>query len=150
MIKALASVLEPYPGRSAFRNLGARVLVGQSSMRSASHMFLGWFRAGRPAFDFYVRQPQDIEFAVNLAALDSMLPGLPPTPSIALGQPRMPTLRRVTPWQSAATSALVTCSTRRLRFATSYAKPNERHHVALKKAVAGGNVRAEPDAAVER
>jgi uncharacterized protein (DUF2252 family) len=36
-----SSVLEPYAGKSAYRNQGERVVVGQRLMQSASDMFLG-------------------------------------------------------------------------------------------------------------
>ncbi len=67
--EARASVLEPYAGKSAYRNHAQRVVVGQRLMQSASDMFLGWSDTGNPSFDFYVRQLRDMKTSVNLDAL---------------------------------------------------------------------------------
>jgi uncharacterized protein (DUF2252 family) len=60
--EAEESVLEPYVGRSRFKNHGRRVVEGQRLMQAASDIFLGWCPAvgvdGR-ARDFYVRQLWD-------------------------------------------------------------------------------------------
>jgi len=53
--QARPSVLEPYAGKSAYRNQGERVVVGQRLMQSASDMFLGWASIGKPPVDFYFR-----------------------------------------------------------------------------------------------
>ncbi|HVM78669.1 MAG TPA: DUF2252 domain-containing protein [Stellaceae bacterium] len=56
--EAVASVLEPYAGKSAHGHHGQRVVVGQRMMQPASDVFLGWVTApnGR---QFYVRQLRD-------------------------------------------------------------------------------------------
>jgi uncharacterized protein (DUF2252 family) len=60
--EAEESVLEPYVGRSRFKNHGRRVVEGQRLMQAASDIFLGWCPAvgvdGRER-DFYVRQLWD-------------------------------------------------------------------------------------------
>ena len=67
--QARSSVLEPYAGRSIYRNQGERVVVGQRLMQSASDMFLGWSRIGKPPVDFYFRQLRDMKVTVNLDTL---------------------------------------------------------------------------------
>ena len=67
--QARRSVLEPYAGRSAYRNQGERVVVGQRLMQSASDFFLGWSRIGKPPIDFYFRQLRDMKVSVNLDTL---------------------------------------------------------------------------------
>ena len=67
--QARPSVLEPYAGKSAYRNQGERVVVGQRLMQSASDMFLGWARIGKPSLDFYFRQLRDMKVSVNLDTL---------------------------------------------------------------------------------
>jgi uncharacterized protein (DUF2252 family) len=57
--EARASVLEPYAGRSRYRNHGERVVEGQRLMQSASDIFLGWSRISDLRADFYVRQLRD-------------------------------------------------------------------------------------------
>jgi hypothetical protein len=56
--EAVASVLDPYAGKSAYRHQGQRVVMGQRLMQPASDIFLGWATApnGR---QFYVRQLHD-------------------------------------------------------------------------------------------
>jgi uncharacterized protein (DUF2252 family) len=75
--EAQASVLEPYLGKSAYKNHGERVVVGQRLMQATSDIFLGWIRAkpqdtldgvGR---DFYMRQLWDWKTSVDL---DTILP----------------------------------------------------------------------------
>jgi uncharacterized protein (DUF2252 family) len=58
--EARASVLEPYAGKSIFRNHGQRVVSGYRLMQSASDIFLGW-AAGRGGRHFYVRQLKDVK-----------------------------------------------------------------------------------------
>ena len=60
--EADASVLEPFAGRSVFKNHGQRVVEGQRLMQASSDIFLGWIRAtGVDGVDrdFYVRQLWD-------------------------------------------------------------------------------------------
>jgi uncharacterized protein (DUF2252 family) len=58
--EARASVLEPYAGKSTYRNHGQRIVAGCRLMQSASDIFLGWTRreGGR---DFYIRQLKDMK-----------------------------------------------------------------------------------------
>ena len=60
--EAEPSVLEPYVGRSRYRNHGQRVVQGQRLMQATSDILLGWVHTtgidGRPR-DFYVRQLWD-------------------------------------------------------------------------------------------
>jgi len=70
--EAEASVLEPYAGKSHFRNHGRRVVEGQRLMQAASDSFLGWCPAvgidGRER-DFYVRQLWDWKRSVDTETL---------------------------------------------------------------------------------
>jgi len=40
--EAAASMLEPYAGKSGYKNHGERVGVGQRSMQAAGYILLGW------------------------------------------------------------------------------------------------------------
>ncbi|HTY15985.1 MAG TPA: DUF2252 domain-containing protein [Methanoregulaceae archaeon] len=62
--QAMASVLEPYAGKSEFKNHGERVVAGQRSMQSASDMLLGW--AIGKKYHFYFRQLRDMKFSVDI------------------------------------------------------------------------------------
>jgi uncharacterized protein (DUF2252 family) len=68
--EARASVLEPYSGRSPYRNHGERVVEGQRLMQAASDMFLGWSTDPSLRVDFYVRQLRDCKTAANVDAMD--------------------------------------------------------------------------------
>jgi uncharacterized protein (DUF2252 family) len=67
--EATRSVLEPFVGKSEFRNQGRRVVEGQRLMQAASDILLGWLRTtaidGRPR-DFYVRQLWDWKASVDV------------------------------------------------------------------------------------
>jgi len=56
--EARVSVMEPYIGKSKYKNRGQRVVVGQRIMQSASDMFLGWTE-GAAGRHFYIRQLRD-------------------------------------------------------------------------------------------
>jgi uncharacterized protein (DUF2252 family) len=72
--EAEASVLEPFLGKSRFRNHGHRVVDGQQLMQATSDPMLGWIqvkdRVGIER-DFYVRQRWD---AKGSALIDAMKP----------------------------------------------------------------------------
>jgi uncharacterized protein (DUF2252 family) len=61
--EARTSVLEPYAGKSVFRNHGQRVVTGYRLMQSASDIFLGWV-IGPGGRHFYVRQLKDVKINV--------------------------------------------------------------------------------------
>jgi uncharacterized protein (DUF2252 family) len=70
--EAEASVLEPYAGKSRYKNHGARVVQGQWLMQAASDILLGWLPAvgidGRPR-DFYVRQLWDWKRSADVESM---------------------------------------------------------------------------------
>jgi len=68
--EAVASVLEPYAGKSAHAHHGQRVVVGQRLMQPASDVFLGWVTApnGR---QFYVRQLRDAKIKPLIETWDA-------------------------------------------------------------------------------
>jgi uncharacterized protein (DUF2252 family) len=69
--EAVRSVLEPYAGKSAYRNQGQRVVVGQRLMQSSSDIFLGWVR-GRRGHDFYVRQLRDMKMSMPVEGFSAV------------------------------------------------------------------------------
>jgi uncharacterized protein (DUF2252 family) len=77
--EAEASVLEPYVGRSAYRNHGRRVVEGQRFMQSASDIFLGWDHFANPdgdTRDFYVRQMWDGKFSPQIEVMEPEVLGV--------------------------------------------------------------------------
>jgi uncharacterized protein (DUF2252 family) len=75
MKEAEESVLEEHVGKSAYKNHGQRVVVGQRMMQAASDIFLGWIhvKAGLDgvARDFYGRQLKDWK---GSAEIEQMIP----------------------------------------------------------------------------
>ena len=72
MKEAEASVLEPFLGKSAFRNHGQRVVEGQRLMQAASDTMLGWIHATGSdgvARDFYLRQLWDSKGSARVEAM---------------------------------------------------------------------------------
>jgi uncharacterized protein (DUF2252 family) len=68
--EARASVLEPYAGRSRYRNHGERVVEGQRLMQAASDIFLGWSTDPVLRVHFYARQLRDCKTAANIDTMD--------------------------------------------------------------------------------
>ena len=66
--EALRSVLEPYAGRSRYRNHAERVVTGQRMLQSASDVFLGWTQDvdGR---SYYFRQLRDMKMKIDLTSM---------------------------------------------------------------------------------
>jgi uncharacterized protein (DUF2252 family) len=62
--EATASVLEPYVGRSRYRQHGERVVQGQRLMQAASDIYLGWTRGREESRNFYWRQLRDMKGSV--------------------------------------------------------------------------------------
>jgi len=70
--EAQPSVLERCVGRSAYRNHGQRVVIGQRLMQAASDIFLGWQRIkglDGVTRDYYVRQLHDWKGGAEVEAL---------------------------------------------------------------------------------
>ena len=62
--EAVASVLEPFVGRSQYANHAQRVVAGQHLMQASSDIFLGWERVdGLDGVqrDYYIRQLRDMK-----------------------------------------------------------------------------------------
>jgi uncharacterized protein (DUF2252 family) len=67
--EAQRSVLEPFVGKSEYRNHGQRVVEGQRLMQTASDIFLGWMTSkgiDGVARDFYARQLWDWKGSAQL------------------------------------------------------------------------------------
>jgi uncharacterized protein (DUF2252 family) len=59
--EATASVLEPYLGRSRYRQHGERVVQGQRMMQAASDIYLGWTKGLDVRRHYYWRQLHDMK-----------------------------------------------------------------------------------------
>jgi uncharacterized protein (DUF2252 family) len=66
--EALPSVLEPYAGKSRYKNHGERVVTGQRMLQSASDVFLGWTHDDS-GHNYYFRQLRDMKMKLNLSKM---------------------------------------------------------------------------------
>jgi uncharacterized protein (DUF2252 family) len=144
--EADASVLEPYVGKSRFRNHGQRVVEGQRLMQAASDIMLGWLHTdsgldGQP-HDFYVRQLWDWKFSARLDNASARL--LAPYAHMCAW-----TLARAhaRSGDRVAIAAYLGNGDQFdhaiADFAEAYADQTERDHAALVAAVNGGRIAAE-------
>jgi uncharacterized protein (DUF2252 family) len=141
--EAQASVLEPYLGKSAYKNHGQRVVVGQRLMQTTSDIFLGWLRSKETLDgserDFFVRQLWDWKTSVDL---DTILPE-----GLALYAQVCGFLLARAHARSGDRIAIASylgkgdAFDRALAdFAVAYADQNERDHAALRKAADEGRI----------
>ena len=143
--EAQASVLEPFLGKSKFRNHGHRVVEGQRLMQAASDQMLGWLRTegiDGVERDFFVRQLWD---AKGSALVDLMTPRTMRLYAQLCGQ----TLARA---HARSGDAVAIASylgpsdafDRALAsFAEAYADQNERDYATLKTAADAGRIAIE-------
>jgi uncharacterized protein (DUF2252 family) len=68
--QATPSVLEPYAGKSLYKNHGQRVVAGQHLMQTASDIFLGWSLATLRNRHYYVRQLRDMKISAVVESFD--------------------------------------------------------------------------------
>jgi len=135
--EAEASVLEPYMGKSRYRNHGERVVTGQRILQAASDIFLGWASfAGR---DFYVRQLRDRKASVTIDQMDAgalrayaALCGRTLARAHARGGDIVP----IAAYLGAADAFDQAIA----RFAVAYARQTERDHAALLRALRSGRL----------
>ncbi|MFF0341816.1 DUF2252 domain-containing protein [Kribbella sp. NPDC004875] len=137
------SALKP---RSAPRNEGERVVVGQRLMQAASDIFLGWQRVegiDGQTRDFYVRQLRDMKGSAVVEKLD------PPAMTL-YGQLCGWTLARAHA-RSGDRIALATYLNSNddfpnamVEYAEAYADQNERDYEAFLAAIKSGRLEAEP------
>jgi uncharacterized protein (DUF2252 family) len=145
--EAQASVLEPFLGKSRFRNHGQRVVEGQRLTQAAVDTMLGWTRAedidgSGEKRDYYVRQLWDGKARVNIEAMDARTLGV---------------YAEICGWSLAHTHARsgdpvaiasylgrsTTFDGALARFAEAYADQNERDFAALERAAADGRIQVE-------
>ena len=141
--EAVASVLEPFAGVSAYPHHGQRVVMGQRLMQPASDIFLGWVTApnGR---QFYARQLRDAKIKPLIETFDAEL-----LDAYAEGCGWVLARAHAKASELSATiSGYLGTSSDEFDeamgdFAVAYANQAERDHAALKAAVRRGKVRVE-------
>ena len=143
--EAQVSVLEPFLGKSRYRNHGQRVVEGQRLMQSASDIMLGWLSSDGVdgvSRDFYVRQLWD---GKGSAVIEAMKPSAMTAYAGLCGW----TLARAHARSGDAVAMATYLGTgdrfdhAMANFAETYADQNERDYATLKQAVDSGKVAAE-------
>ena len=138
--EACASVLEPYAGKSVYKNHGERVVMGQRRMQSSSDIFLGWTR-GRLGYDFFGRQLRDMKMSFPVEGASAVQ-------HLRYGEVCGLTLARA--HAKCGDAALISGYLGKLdvfdkaigRFAVAYADQTEKDHAALVAAVKAERVEA--------
>jgi uncharacterized protein (DUF2252 family) len=140
--EAQGSVLEPFLGKSRYRNHGQRVVEGQRLMQSASDIMLGWIRTDGidgVTRDFYIRQLWDgkgsaVVEAMNPSALSAYarLCGW----TLARAHARSGDAAAIASYLGSGDGF----DRGMARFAETYADQNERDYAALKLAVDSGKL----------
>ncbi len=138
--EANASVLEPYAGKSVYKNHGQRVVIGQRLTQSASDIFLGWAQ-GKTGFHFFGRQLRDMKMS---APIEDLAPWQMRAYAELCGR----TLARA--HAKSGDAALISGYLGKSdvfdqaigKFSIAYADQNEKDHAALVAAVKKGRVEA--------
>jgi len=135
--EARVSVLEPYAGRSRYRNRGERVVVGQRLMQAASDLFLGWTEYdGR---HFYIRQLRDTKIKPIIEGISASRMGRYSGWcgwALARAHAKSGDAAMISGYlgSNSQFDKAVT------RFALAYAEQNERDYKALLKAIRDGRI----------
>jgi hypothetical protein len=145
--EALPSVLEPYLGRSSYRDAGERVVVGQRLMQASSDILLGWLRGVGPdghEGDYYVRQLRDWKWSADVEAMTPQLLadyGQSCGEILARAHARTGDHMAIAGYLGGGDTADIAFT----RFAEAYADRNEQDYAALCEAIADRRLRAERD-----
>ena len=138
--EALPSVLEPYAGKSPYKNHGERVVTGQRMLQSASDVFLGWTSDDQGRY-YYFRQLRDMKMKIDLEAMTKAdwleyvdVCGW----TLARAHARTGDAALIAGYIGKADAF----DRAIMRFATGYADQTERDHAALVKAIRAGRLTA--------
>lgn len=137
--QAVASVLEPYAGKSLCEHAGQRVVMGQRLMQSSSDIFLGWV-TGREGRQVYVRQLRDAKIKPLVETFNR---GMLETYGKACGWALARAHGRAShPWLICGYLGSGDAFDEAMGdFAVAYADQAERDHAALKAAVSAGTIK---------
>jgi hypothetical protein len=138
--QACPSVLEPYAGKSLYKNEGQRVVTGQRLMQSASDIFLGWTH-GQEGRHLYVRQLRDMKMSAPIegaSALRHLLYAELCGRTLAHAHAKSGDAALISGYLGRSDAFDQAIG----RFALAYADQNEKDHAALVAAVKAGRVKA--------
>jgi hypothetical protein len=137
--EARLSVLEPYAGKSRYRNRGERVVVGQRLMQAASDLFLGWTEfEGR---HFYIRHLHDIKIKPMIEGISATRLGLYSGWcgwALARAHAKSGDAEMISGYLGSKSRFDKAVA----KFALTYAEQNKRYYKALLKAIRDGRIQA--------
>ncbi len=137
--EAVASVMEPFAGKSIHPQHGQRVVVGQRLSQPASDIFLGWFDVPETGKQFYARQLRDAKIKPLVETFDDELMGLYAKACgwvLARAHAKAGDAATITGYLGNSEEFDKAVAD----FAVAYADQAERDHAALKAAVRSGKV----------
>jgi uncharacterized protein (DUF2252 family) len=141
--QALPSVLDPYAGRSRYKNHGERVVTGQRMLQAASDVFLGWARDDH-GHDYYFRQLRDMKMKFDIEKMTKTqwleyveICGW----TLARAHARTGASARIAGYMGKNESFDEAIE----QFAIAYADQTERDHALLVKAIRAGHLPARSD-----
>jgi uncharacterized protein (DUF2252 family) len=138
--EAVASVLEPYAGASAYPHHGQRVVMGQRMMQPSSDLFLGWVTA-RTGTQFYVRQLRNAKIKPMVETFDAAMLEIYAKACggvLARAHAKAGGVSEIARYLGSSDAFDEAMGS----FAVAYADQTERDHTALKAAVRQGTVEA--------
>jgi uncharacterized protein (DUF2252 family) len=136
--EARASVLEPFAGRSVFKNHGQRVVNGYRLMQPASDMFLGWTQVKR---HFFIRQLRDVKVSPRVETFGPSLMDVFAAwcgKALALAHARSGSASTLSGYMGKSDALDEAIAD----FSLAYADQNEKDHAAFERAVRKGTVKA--------
>jgi len=142
--EAVASVLEPFAGASAYAHHGQRVVMGQRLMQPTSDIFLGWVTAPT-GVQYYVRQLRDAKIKPLVETFDEEILDIYAKACggvLARAHAKAGGVSQISGYLGAGEAFDEAMG----RFGIAYADQAERDHAALKAAVRKGTVRVATDA----
>jgi uncharacterized protein (DUF2252 family) len=138
--EARMSVLEPYAGKSKYKNRGQRIVVGQRIMQAASDIFLGW-KTDQQGRHYYIRQLRDAKIKPSVELYDaSHLIEYAKVCGWALAHAHARSEQSLL--MSGYMGKSTTFDEATADFAEAYADQNEKDHAAMLKAVRSGRLKA--------
>jgi uncharacterized protein (DUF2252 family) len=142
--QATSSVLEPYVGKSRYRNSGRRVVEGQQIMQAVGDILLGWYQVrgfDGNTHDFYMRQLWDGKGAFDVETMhESVWEGYARVCAWVLARAHARTGDRIAIAGYLGSGEVFDRAM--VEFAEAYAEQNLRDFEALQAAEASGRIAA--------
>jgi uncharacterized protein (DUF2252 family) len=139
--EAQPSVLEPYVGKSYYRNHGQRVVAGQRLIQGAPDIFLGWGEQG--GMHYYVRQMRDMKGGIEFDPEKVKVENMPQYAALCAWALALAHAKSGDPAIIAGYAGNADeLDEAMVEFAFAYADQTEKDYMALRQAAKSGRVKA--------